>query len=498
MQILIAARQSDLARLQAYQVGEALKKQGQDVRYHFRESLGDINQDDPLWQMPEKGVFTEDFREGLEKGLWDMVVHSWKDLPIETWKSTEICATLPRADARDILLFKKEHFEKVKKTAKLRVFSSSPRRIYNLTPFFKDSMPFDLKEVEFESVRGNILTRVSKMMEQETIDALIVAKAALDRLLSVQGQEFEDGQEQLRTFLSQCFFQVLPLSQNPTAAAQGALAVEVRKDREDLKSLLQSIHCEDTWINARREREVLKAHGGGCHQKIGVSCFQQQGGPRVQFLRGETEVGETLNSLDISMDLPRPQKPFVDSLEVFKREAKSFTKDPQFTGHFISRSPAVPGGVSFSQDEVLWASGFETWKKLAKRGYWISGCSDSLGEEDVRSLGPLFSGRRWYKWAHDGAPVSADKKLLATYTLKAQTLSHELSGYKEFYWMSGTQFEEALNQFPDILEAVHYCGVGHTYTKIKDVLNQKKSQQARVVALPSRKLWLELIKEFKS
>ncbi len=63
MKIRISSRKSDLARLQAYAVGDALKKAhpALSVEYFFKESLGDKNLTDPLWKMPERGVFTEDF-----------------------------------------------------------------------------------------------------------------------------------------------------------------------------------------------------------------------------------------------------------------------------------------------------------------------------------------------------------------------------------------------------------------------------------------------------
>ena len=78
MRLTIASRRSELARIQALQVGEALRATHPqlEINYSFRESLGDKNQNDPLWQMPEKGVFTQDFREGLLRGEFDLVVHS--------------------------------------------------------------------------------------------------------------------------------------------------------------------------------------------------------------------------------------------------------------------------------------------------------------------------------------------------------------------------------------------------------------------------------------
>ena len=102
MRLTIASRRSELARIQAYQVGDALLQAHPqlEIKYSFHESLGDRNQNDPLWQMPEKGVFTQDFREGLLRGDFDLVVHSWKDLAIEFDPETEIVATLPRAKIR--------------------------------------------------------------------------------------------------------------------------------------------------------------------------------------------------------------------------------------------------------------------------------------------------------------------------------------------------------------------------------------------------------------
>ena len=80
----ISSRKSDLARLQSYLVGEALSSAAHvKINYHFKESLGDINLTDPLWKIPQKGVFTEDFTQDLLKSNTDIVVHSWKDLPTE-------------------------------------------------------------------------------------------------------------------------------------------------------------------------------------------------------------------------------------------------------------------------------------------------------------------------------------------------------------------------------------------------------------------------------
>ena len=111
------------------------------------------------------------------------------------------------------------------------------------------------------------------MMEDKNGDGLIVAKAAIDRLLSVKKEEFQENKQKLISFLNQCLWQVLPLVENPTAPGQGALAIEALSARSDLKALISSIHCADTWSEVCCERAVLRSYGGGCHQKSESPVF---------------------------------------------------------------------------------------------------------------------------------------------------------------------------------------------------------------------------------
>src|SRR3954466_14055198 len=175
MRVTIGSRRSDLARIQAHQVGETLRGAHPriEINYSFHESLGDKNLNDPLWQMPEKGVFTQDFRDGLLRGDFDLVVHSWKDLAIEDDQETEIIATLPRADARDLLLVRKERWAQIQRTGALSILTSSPRRAHNLDSFLRVAMPATIQDLKFENVRGNVPTRIRKLLEGDA-DGLIV------------------------------------------------------------------------------------------------------------------------------------------------------------------------------------------------------------------------------------------------------------------------------------------------------------------------------------
>lgn len=151
MRVRLSGRSSDLSRIQMHQVADAIRAASPtaEVVMNFRESLGDRMLDDPLWSMPEKGVFTEDFVEDLRAGRTDVVVHSWKDLPTEPRIGTRVVATLPRADVRDVLLVRSDLWRGVKPGARITILSSSPRRAHNLGSFLSWALPVRNLAIEF-------------------------------------------------------------------------------------------------------------------------------------------------------------------------------------------------------------------------------------------------------------------------------------------------------------------------------------------------------------
>ncbi len=477
MRLKISARKSDLARLQAYRVADALKEKNPkiEIEFQFKESLGDKNLQDPLWKLPEKGVFTEDFYQELLSGATDIVVHSWKDLPTELKSETVIAATLPRADQRDLLFVKKSDFTDLKKNRKIRIFSSSPRRAYNLSPFLLQALPLGLESVEFEPVRGNISTRIRKMMDSNTVSGLIVAKAAIDRLLSAPEPEFQSGQKQIRESLQSLEWMVLPLSVNPNAAAQGALAIEVLRSRKDLSDLLSHINDVESFQAVQQERQVLSQHGGGCHQKIGVAVLPRKFGT-LQICRGLTDRGQILSQNEILKSSPHRfsenEMWSADSDSLFSRESLPFTGlAKEVNSVFVSKAQAWPETLVFQG--LVWTAGVGTWKKLASRGIWVHGTQDGLGENEPELLETLpQQPLRWAKLTHTAGVVEDGKVNVATYRLVPKAAG-DFSGKKSFFWSSGSQFLRATEIDPSIVDRVHACGPGHTArtisTKVKNL-----------------------------
>lgn len=477
MRVKIASRRSDLARIQAYLVGQELQKKNPqlEIEYIFRESFGDQNLDVALTESQSKGLFTEDFYQGLCDGTFDLVVHSWKDLPTEAREKTAVVATLPREDMRDLLLVPKTVWQESLKTKHLIVLSSSPRRVYHLRKFLDWALPNEVK-VSFEPIRGNVPTRFNKMFEQKK--ALVVAKAAVDRMVSATRDEFAASKKQISETIKQCQWMLLPLFENPNAPAQGALAIEIRKDRDDLKKLLSGIHHEETARAVTIERDILKKYGGGCHQKIGVACMIRHNQPLV-IVRGETHDGVILHedawSLDYKTTKAQSERQLfpqnASEREIFNREPLDNVDIQNSLQHakayWIAKFQAWPKGLK-AEGKLVWCAGLKTWRKLAQAGVWVNGSSESLGEDEVMRLEHLASGfenpKAWLKLTHDQAPQG---QCLGTYCLTESEIPIDLTHKTHFYWSSISAFEWAKKNFPEqIAKGYHASGPGKTFAHL--------------------------------
>ncbi len=497
-ELTIISRKSTLAKLQAIEVSEAIKKKFPEIKITFKtkDTSGDIDLNTPLHKMPEMGVFTSDIREELITEKADIAVHSWKDLPVDLEEGTEVAATIKRADPRDVLIFKKSSFGK----KKLEIFTSSPRRQENLSKFLKKAFPFEIDSLSFVDIRGNILTRIQKLKDSNA-DGLVIAKAALDRLLSSAEKglsELDFFREDLDAFL----WMVIPCSQNPCAPGQGALAIEVKSGNKKVFELLNEINDLDVFKDVEDERKKLKKYGGGCHQKIGVSIENHSLG-KIMTEKGLTPDDEIIDKRSFSpfeKELSRFKNPVTDFFPKSKKDFKLFSRSKidegikeieaiKNSGLYISRASSIEKGIAIDLSNVIWTSGVENWFKLAKKGIWVNGTSDSLGEEQSKP-NSLLNEVDWFLVSHIDSE-SKDKKLIATYKLVSEKDIEDLSKYSHFYWMSISSFKEALKRFPSIENAEHSCGLGKTFDELNKLYPNK------IKPFINYEDWLEKVNEAK-
>jgi len=485
MKIRILSRKSDLAVIQAYEFGEYLKFKFPKVEIDYlkRSTSGDNDLTTPLSEMPMEGVFTNDLRNELIKNNCDLIIHSWKDLPLDVGNQTEVAITLDRADPRDLFFIKKNSVKKINEDNSISIFSSSPRRQYNLESFVKNYLPFKIENIKFEDIRGNILTRFKKFLD-ENVDGFVVAKAAIDRLLKADKNHFPDLRNNLFSYISECLWSVIPLSVNPSSPGQGALAVEIRSVDTDLKKLLYEINNEADYENVILERKELQKYGGGCHQKIGVSFLNTHFG-KLKYSKGENENGAAFyektiyknnnlssvkaKSFDEIFPAELSDYNFFNRVEIENNNKKlSELKDKCI---WISRQSALPKNTKIDLSNIIWVSGLETWKNIAKRGIWVNGSSDGLGE-DIETNIQCLTQNEWIKLTHLDAPISKIKKVIFTYKLEKNNISYNLENKKYFYWMSSSAFKYALSKYPNIRDKFHFCGPGNTYNEIKNILGK--------------------------
>jgi hydroxymethylbilane synthase len=266
MKIVLGTRGSSLALAQAGIAGNLLSQVAgiEQVELKIIKTTGDRRLDLRLSDSGKKfarGLFTKELEECLLNGQIDVAVHSLKDLPTELPKEFTIAAVLPREDPADVLVSREAiSLEEVR--AKGVIATSSPRRAQQLQHFRPDITVVD--------VRGNVPTRIEKLINQPSWDGLILARAGLERLgLKIRESRIQfDG----RTLFASILEGMLP------AAGQGAIALEVLEKSSAIGNLLCAVNDPATWFCVHAEREFLRLLGGGCEVPIGVRASIQRPG----------------------------------------------------------------------------------------------------------------------------------------------------------------------------------------------------------------------------
>ena len=241
--VTIATRGSQLALWQAEHIKSRLMAQheGLEVELLILKTKGDIILDVPLAKVGGKGLFVKEIEEALLAGTADLAVHSMKDVPMVLPEGLTLGAVPEREVCTDLFLSEKyAALEDLPQGAKLG--TSSLRR---------QSQALALRpDLEVAMLRGNVETRLRKMKEGQ-YDAIILARAGVKRL-------------GLGASLQQ---DLTPPSFLP-AVGQGALGIEIRDDRPEMRELVAFLDHTPTRLCVTAERAFLRRLDGGCQVPI--------------------------------------------------------------------------------------------------------------------------------------------------------------------------------------------------------------------------------------
>jgi hydroxymethylbilane synthase len=243
--LTIGTRGSALALAQTNYVMKLLREYHNDIdiRIKIIKTTGDIRFDKPLNEIGGKGVFLKEIEEALLEDQIDLAVHSMKDVPIELQQGLSIAAIPKREDPRDAFVCK-EPKGWFNLAAGSVIGTSSLRRTAQLMAMRPHWV--------VKPLRGNLDTRWKKF-EHGEYDAIIVAMAGLKRL----------------GLLSE-FIYPIDVEEFIPAIGQGAIGVEVKEERYDVKELVSVINDVEAYRSVYAERQFLKRLGGDCHSSVGA------------------------------------------------------------------------------------------------------------------------------------------------------------------------------------------------------------------------------------
>ena len=244
--LIIGSRSSLLARKQVdIFINQFLEKNKNFSRSKlerlFIKTEGDNRLDKKISQLGNKGLFTKEIDVAqLEKKI-DISIHSLKDLPYKIPNGLIIAGYLKREDYRDALVGnKKLDLITLKKNAV--VGTSSIRREIQLLKVRPD--------IKIKLIRGNVETRIRKVKEGK-FDATLLAMAGLKRL------DIRDN------------ITPLEISNFVPAVGQGAIAIIVRQNDEEIINMIKNISDIKTEIEVSCEREFLRGIDGSCKTPVG-------------------------------------------------------------------------------------------------------------------------------------------------------------------------------------------------------------------------------------
>lgn len=252
--VRIGGRRSKLAVVQSMLVKQLIEKEfpQYDCPVLALQTFGDQVQFKPLYSFGGKALWTKELEDLLydedPARRIDLIVHSLKDMPTLLPDGFELGGITKRVDSSDCLVMAKNSaYASLSDLPDGSVVgTSSVRRSAQLKRKFPN--------LKYESIRGNIHTRIEKLDNPETpFKCIILASAGLVRM----GLEYRITQR----FNSSIMYH---------AVGQGALGIEVRKNDEKTMKILNKITDLSSTVCCLAERALMRTLEGGCSVPIGV------------------------------------------------------------------------------------------------------------------------------------------------------------------------------------------------------------------------------------
>jgi hydroxymethylbilane synthase len=243
--IIIGSRGSKLALIYAEKAKvELLKNEEiQSIEIKSITTTGDTITNVRVSDHGGKGLFCKTIEQELLSKNIDLAVHALKDMPTDETEELLTNCFLERNNPREVLISNgNKNINDLKPNAV--VGTSSFRREFQLKNIRED--------LNYKLIRGNVDTRIKKLNDN-LYDAIILSYAGIKSL-------------GLETKISQIFStsKIIP------SAGQGVIALQCRKNDQQLIEVLNKVNHKPTHNCIKAERNVLKVLEGNCETAVGA------------------------------------------------------------------------------------------------------------------------------------------------------------------------------------------------------------------------------------
>ena len=250
MRLVAGTRGSKLALIQTDEVIRNLMQMIESIEV-FRliiKTSGDKMDGQSISSINDVGAFEKEINNAVDNDEVDFAVHSMKDLPIDYNANLMIAAVSDRESPYDALV-SNSGYNITEIPSGAIVGIGSPRREAQLRYLRPD--------LNIKPISGNIDTRIRKL-EEGFFDAIILAEAGLNRL-NIKNKTKR-----------------LPPKDFPAAPGQGAIAITIKRGREDLRKIFKQINNSKSNAEITAERTFLSQIGSGCKVPIGALAVSKR------------------------------------------------------------------------------------------------------------------------------------------------------------------------------------------------------------------------------
>ncbi len=246
--LVITTRKSPLALAQTEQVVALIKKTKPETRLSLKKMSSEGDSGD-FSNIINPGTFVKKLELEVLEGKADLAVHSLKDVPTVLPQAMHLVSYLPRESYRDVMVFQQKK-SKLFEAKKGVVGTSSIRRMFYLGNKFKS--------LKFSLLRGNINTRIKKLISGEC-DYLVLS---------------EVGLKKLKLITPDLVVKKIPLEWMLPAPGQGVVVIETRKDNAN-NGWLAGLNHQATQECVDFERKIMQTLESGCNSPVGCLVRKQ-------------------------------------------------------------------------------------------------------------------------------------------------------------------------------------------------------------------------------